>query len=146
MPYSRRYHSTRPRRQEGGTQPRRVFYRGEHNVEAHCNHVRSLFTKLCPKRYWCVAALFNNDALAQLLNAQINLQEVGTPDPVMDRVMWDATRTYLVSLFIEQGVATLETHFWCDAIPGDDCDVDLGTFEFWIGDPIALVIYRFESQ
>ncbi|TLD18190.1 hypothetical protein PspLS_10480 [Pyricularia sp. CBS 133598] len=146
LPYSRRYRSTRPRCQERGRHPQRVFYRSEHNVEAHFNRVRSLFTKLCPKKYWSVAALFNNDALALLINAQINLQEVGTPDPVMDRVMWDPTRTYLISLFIEQGIATLETHFWCDAIPGDKYSMDLGVYELLIGDLIALIVYRFESQ
>ncbi|TLD03936.1 hypothetical protein PgNI_11224 [Pyricularia grisea] len=146
MPYSRGYRSTGPRFPEGGKEPQRVFYRGHHHVEAHCNHVRTLFTKYCPKKYWAVAALFNNDALAMLLNTQINLQEVDTPGPVIGRVMWDATKTYLISLFIEQGIATLEIHFWCDAIPGDNCNIDLGAYEFLVGDLIAMVIYKFESQ
>ncbi|TLS26373.1 hypothetical protein PpBr36_04919 [Pyricularia pennisetigena] len=146
MPYSRGHLSTRPRRQEGGTQPRRAFYRGDHSVESYCNQVRSLFTKLCPKKYWSVAALFNNDALALLVITEINLQEVGTPGPVMDRVMWNAARTYLISLFVEQGIATLETHFWCDAIPDDKCNVDHDSYESLIGDLIAMIIYLFESQ
>ncbi|KAL5894988.1 hypothetical protein ACKVWC_000208 [Pyricularia oryzae] len=67
--------------------------------------------------YGSVLPTWDRADLKQIIYAQIHLQEVGNTCDEMVGVIWEATYSYLVSLFLELNMLSWEANLWEDYMP-----------------------------